>query len=112
MTPSKKKATRASWRHYNFTTAGPVDDYLYSMLPQREGVLAEMMGEARSDQSRSSGRERSERTFALLPSEREQRRLERRTEDDSRGDVHTYGAPDAPGSSEKPRREEAETQRQ
>jgi caffeoyl-CoA O-methyltransferase len=32
----------ASWRHYNFTTAGPVDDYLYSMLPKRDEVLAEM----------------------------------------------------------------------
>ena len=31
-----------SWRHYNYTTAGPVDDYLYSMLPAREAVLAEM----------------------------------------------------------------------
>lgn len=41
MTPSKKNAP-ASWRHYNFTTAGPVDDYLYSMLPKREDVLAEM----------------------------------------------------------------------
>lgn len=40
MTPSKKKA--ASWRHYNLTTAGPVDDYLYSMLPQRDAVVAEM----------------------------------------------------------------------
>ena len=42
MTPSKKKSSPASWRHYNFTTAGPVDDYLYSMLPSREEVLAEM----------------------------------------------------------------------
>ena len=50
MTPSKKpsqklnekKDTRSSWRHYNFTTAGPVDDYLYSMLPKRDPVLAEM----------------------------------------------------------------------
>ena len=42
MTPSKKKDARASWRHYNFTTAGPVDDYLYSMLPKRDAVLAEM----------------------------------------------------------------------
>lgn len=41
-TSSKKQDTRASWRHYNFTTAGPVDDYLYSMLPQRDEVLAEM----------------------------------------------------------------------
>ena len=42
MTQSKKKQAAASWRHYNFTTAGPVDDYLYSMLPKREEVLAEM----------------------------------------------------------------------
>jgi caffeoyl-CoA O-methyltransferase len=42
VTPSGKKAARASWRHYNFTTAGPVDDYLYSMLPARDAVLAEM----------------------------------------------------------------------
>jgi caffeoyl-CoA O-methyltransferase len=39
---SQKKDDRASWRHYNFTTAGPVDDYLYSMLPKRDPVLAEM----------------------------------------------------------------------
>jgi caffeoyl-CoA O-methyltransferase len=37
-----KKETKASWRHYNFTTAGPVDDYIYSMLPKRDDVLAEM----------------------------------------------------------------------
>jgi len=42
VTPSKKKSSPASWRHYNFTTAGPVDDYLYSMLPAREEVLVEM----------------------------------------------------------------------
>jgi predicted O-methyltransferase YrrM len=42
VTQSKKKDDPASWRHYNFTTAGPVDDYLYSMLPQRDPVLAEM----------------------------------------------------------------------
>jgi predicted O-methyltransferase YrrM len=42
VTQSKKKQAAASWRHYNFTTAGPVDDYLYSMLPKREEVLAEM----------------------------------------------------------------------
>src|ERR1700752_3056061 len=41
MTASKKNAP-ASWRHYNFTTAGPVDDYLYSMLPKRDDVLVEM----------------------------------------------------------------------
>ncbi len=40
--PKEKKDARASWRHYNFTTAGPVDDYLYSMLPKRGPVLAEM----------------------------------------------------------------------
>jgi caffeoyl-CoA O-methyltransferase len=39
---SKKKAAPANWRHYNFTTAGPVDDYLYAMLPPREAVLVEM----------------------------------------------------------------------
>lgn len=42
MTQSKKKTAAASWRHYNFTTAGPVDDYMYSMLPARDAVLAEM----------------------------------------------------------------------
>lgn len=39
---SAKKNSRPNWRHYNFTTAGPVDDYLYSMLPKRDDVLAEM----------------------------------------------------------------------
>ena len=39
---SGKKNSPPSWRHYNFTTAGPVDDYLYSMLPMRDAVLAEM----------------------------------------------------------------------
>jgi caffeoyl-CoA O-methyltransferase len=33
---------KPKWRHYNYTTAGPVDDYLYSMLPKRDAVLAEM----------------------------------------------------------------------
>jgi len=42
VTASKKKATPPSWRHYNFTTAGLVDDYLYSMLPKRDAVLTEM----------------------------------------------------------------------
>jgi predicted O-methyltransferase YrrM len=41
VTQSKKKDA-PSWRHYNFTTAGPVDDYLYSMLPKRDEVLTEM----------------------------------------------------------------------
>ena len=42
MTQSKKRNNRPSWRHYNLSTAGPVDDYLYSMLPTRDEVLAEM----------------------------------------------------------------------
>jgi predicted O-methyltransferase YrrM len=37
-----KKEKKPSWRHYNFTTVAPVDDYLYSMLPKRDEVLAEM----------------------------------------------------------------------
>jgi caffeoyl-CoA O-methyltransferase len=37
-----KKEDTPNWRHYNFITAGPVDDYLYSMLPKRDEVLAEM----------------------------------------------------------------------
>ena len=41
MTQSKKVG-KPDWRHYNSTTAGPVDDYLYSMLPTRDDVLAEM----------------------------------------------------------------------
>ena len=36
------KKDKPNWRHYNFATAGPVDDYLYSMLPKRDEVLAEM----------------------------------------------------------------------
>jgi caffeoyl-CoA O-methyltransferase len=39
---TEKKDDKASWRHYSFTTAGPIDDYLYSMLPKRDPVLAEM----------------------------------------------------------------------
>jgi len=41
VTRSKKDA-RPSWRHFNFVTAGPVDDYLYSMLPKRDEVFNEM----------------------------------------------------------------------
>jgi caffeoyl-CoA O-methyltransferase len=40
--PTQKKSSKPSWRHYNYTTAGPVDDYLYSLLPPRDAVLAEM----------------------------------------------------------------------
>jgi caffeoyl-CoA O-methyltransferase len=36
------KQSKPSWRHYNLTTAGPVDDYIYSMLPKRDAVLTEM----------------------------------------------------------------------
>jgi caffeoyl-CoA O-methyltransferase len=36
------KQEKPNWRHYDLTTAGPVDDYLYSMLPERDEVLAEM----------------------------------------------------------------------
>lgn len=43
MAQSKKtKPNKPNWRHYNFTTTGRVDDYLYSMLPKRDVVLAEM----------------------------------------------------------------------
>jgi caffeoyl-CoA O-methyltransferase len=37
-----KRPSRPPWRHYNLTTVGPVDDYLYSMLPKRDSVLMEM----------------------------------------------------------------------
>jgi caffeoyl-CoA O-methyltransferase len=37
-----KRASKPSWRHYNLATSGPVDDYLYSLLPKRGEVLAEM----------------------------------------------------------------------
>jgi len=36
------KSSQPSWRHSNGFTAVPVDDYLYSMLPKRDPVLAEM----------------------------------------------------------------------
>jgi predicted O-methyltransferase YrrM len=39
---SEKKDFPARWRHYNFTTVAAVDDYIYSMLPKRDEVLAEM----------------------------------------------------------------------
>src|SRR5579864_6114995 len=38
----KKTAAAPTWQHHDFVTAGPVDDYLYSMLPKRDPVLAEM----------------------------------------------------------------------
>ena len=42
MAANKQKEDKPTWRHYDFTTAGPVDDYLYSMLPKRDEVLVEM----------------------------------------------------------------------
>jgi predicted O-methyltransferase YrrM len=43
MTQTKtKEAAKPSWRHFNYVTAGPVDDYLYSLLPERDPVLVEM----------------------------------------------------------------------
>jgi caffeoyl-CoA O-methyltransferase len=37
----KKNDVKPRWRHDGIT-AGPVDDYIYSMLPKRDAVLAEM----------------------------------------------------------------------
>ncbi len=37
-----KEEARPSWRHFDLATAGPVDDYMYSLLPKREPVLQEM----------------------------------------------------------------------
>jgi caffeoyl-CoA O-methyltransferase len=34
--------SKPNWRHFNFVTAGPVDDYLHSLLPARDEVLTEM----------------------------------------------------------------------
>jgi predicted O-methyltransferase YrrM len=39
---SDHNVNKPKWRHHNLITAGPVDDYLYSMLPHRDPVLAEM----------------------------------------------------------------------
>jgi caffeoyl-CoA O-methyltransferase len=41
-TQKPKKTAKPGWRHFNFVTAGPVDDYLYSLLPKRDEVLTEM----------------------------------------------------------------------
>lgn len=40
--PTTAATKKPNWRHYNLTTAGAVDDYLYAMLPKRDVVLAEM----------------------------------------------------------------------
>jgi predicted O-methyltransferase YrrM len=37
-----KKDPKPNWRHHSLVTAGPVDDYLYSMLPKRDEVVVEM----------------------------------------------------------------------
>jgi caffeoyl-CoA O-methyltransferase len=42
LSQSKKNDAAPSWRHFNFVTAGPVDNYLYSLLPKRDEVLSEM----------------------------------------------------------------------
>jgi predicted O-methyltransferase YrrM len=36
----------ASWRHHDSITRGPVDNYLYALLPPRDEVLAEIEAEA------------------------------------------------------------------
>src|SRR6516164_6420251 len=36
----------ASWRHHGYVTQPDVDDYLYSLLPPRDQVLAEIEAEA------------------------------------------------------------------
>jgi predicted O-methyltransferase YrrM len=41
-----EQASKPNWRHHTFITTGPVDDYLYSMLPERDEVLVEMEGYA------------------------------------------------------------------
>jgi caffeoyl-CoA O-methyltransferase len=40
--PNKKQDEKPGWRHDEGITRGPVDDYLYAMLPKRNEVLAEM----------------------------------------------------------------------
>lgn len=42
MPKKTSKPTKPNWRHFNGVTVAPVDDYLYSMLPKRDAVLAEM----------------------------------------------------------------------
>jgi predicted O-methyltransferase YrrM len=40
------QAKPPSWRHHGYVTEPAVDDYLYSLLPPRDEVLAEMEAEA------------------------------------------------------------------
>lgn len=42
----EQKTTRPAWRHYGDITNPAVDDYLFSLLPPRDEVLAEMETEA------------------------------------------------------------------
>jgi caffeoyl-CoA O-methyltransferase len=42
----KQKTTKPSWRHYGDITNPTVDDYLFSLLPPRDEVLAEMETQA------------------------------------------------------------------
>jgi hypothetical protein len=37
---------RPEWQHHGFVTEPRVDDYLYSLLPPRDAVLAEMEAQA------------------------------------------------------------------
>ncbi|MGA8150972.1 MAG: O-methyltransferase [Terriglobales bacterium] len=43
--PSKKDA-KPSWQHHGHITSPAVDDYLYSLLPPRDEILAEIEAEA------------------------------------------------------------------
>ncbi|MGA8431031.1 MAG: O-methyltransferase [Candidatus Sulfotelmatobacter sp.] len=40
--PKQKQDEKPRWRHEEGITRGPVDDYLYAMLPKRDEVLSEM----------------------------------------------------------------------
>lgn len=42
----EQKTNRPNWRHYGDVTIPAVDDYLFSLLPPRDEVLAEMEAEA------------------------------------------------------------------
>ena len=43
---AKSASTAPAWRHYGLITNPAVDDYLFSLLPPRDEVLAEMEAEA------------------------------------------------------------------
>ena len=42
----KEKEVKPTWRHYGHITSPAVDDYLFSLLPARDDVLAEIEAEA------------------------------------------------------------------